>query len=176
VFFGFRVQQIPPAPLNTTNDGFARLDSAGNGSYVLAGAAAADTRIYRDSHNCAPALSTDGATLYVPVKAATSGYAYLLGLDSVTLTTKFRVFLRDPRNGLNASVLDISTASPLVGPDGDVFFGVIAIRAMARGDSLLHFSANLQTNKLPRLRLGNTAAIVPANTCRPTPTLRPISY
>src|SRR6266545_4372283 len=76
VFFGFRVQQIPPAPLNTTNDGFARVDAAGNASYVLAGTAAADTRIYRDSHNCAPALSTDGATLYVAVKGATSGYAY----------------------------------------------------------------------------------------------------
>src|SRR5438067_344583 len=57
IFFGFRVQQTAPAPLNTTNGGFARLDASGNSNYVLAGDAAADARISRDSHNCAPALS-----------------------------------------------------------------------------------------------------------------------
>src|SRR6185436_6892423 len=66
VFFGFRTQTNAPAPLNTTNSGFARIDSSGNAIYVLARAASGgDSSIYRDSHNCAPALSNDGATLYV---------------------------------------------------------------------------------------------------------------
>src|SRR5438046_2429527 len=68
IFFGFRVQQTAPAPLSTTNSGFVRLDSSDTANYVLAGAAAADNLAYRDSHNCAPALSNDGSTLYVAVK------------------------------------------------------------------------------------------------------------
>jgi hypothetical protein len=154
VFFGFRVQQTVPAPLNTTNDGFARLDAAGNGSYVLAGPAAGDSSVFHDSNNSAPALSNDGGTLYVPVKDSSN--AYLLGLDSVTLATKFRALL-----GLSTSVSDGSTASPLVGPDGDVFFGV------GSGDGrgvLLHFSADLQTSKTPGdFGWDNTACIVPTN-------------
>ena len=126
VFFGFRVEGgTAPEPLNTTNSGFARIDPDGNCIYVLAGAAAGDSRARSDTHNCAPALSNDGSVLYVVVKdPSTSYYAYLLGLDSTTLATRYKVRLRDPRNGNNAGVTEISTASPMIGPDGDVFFGV----------------------------------------------------
>ena len=55
VYFGFRVQGRP-APLSTTQSGFARIAPDGNGTYVLAGAAAADVAITRDTHNSAPAL------------------------------------------------------------------------------------------------------------------------
>jgi hypothetical protein len=164
VYFGFRVQQIPPAPLNTTNDGFARLDSAGDSVYVLAGTAASDPVTYRDSHNCAPALSNDGATLYVAVKSGITSRSYLLGLDSVTLSTKYKVKLLDPRSGLNATVLDIGTASPLVGPDGDVYFGIMANPGNGSRGFMLHYTANLQTNKPPgAFGWDNTAAIVPTN-------------
>src|SRR5215831_7172410 len=50
VFFGFRVQGTAPAPLSTTQSGFARIDPNGNATYVLAGAAANDSNIGRDSH------------------------------------------------------------------------------------------------------------------------------
>jgi len=149
IFFGFRVQGIAPAPLNTTNGGFARIDSGGNAIYVLAGAAASDNRIVRDSHNCAPALSNDGSTLYVAVKGTNSGFAYLLGLDSSTLATKYRVFLRDPRNGNNAGVPDDGTASPMVGPDGDVYFGVSANPNNGSRGFLLHFNEDLTVRKTP---------------------------
>src|SRR5258706_4874345 len=69
VFFGFRVAGTAPAPLSTTQSGFARIDASGNGTYVLAGAAANDASITRDSHNSAPALSNDESTLHVVVKA-----------------------------------------------------------------------------------------------------------
>jgi hypothetical protein len=162
IFFGFRVQQTVPAPLNTTNDGFARIDAAGNGSYVLAGLAAGDSTVFQDSHNCAPALSSDGGTLYVPVKG--SNNAYLLGLDSLTLATKFRALLLDPSSGLPALVSDMSTASPLVGPDGDVFFGVVGNPIFNYHGFLLHFSADLRTGKTPgAFGWDNTACIVPTN-------------
>src|SRR5436190_7300354 len=164
VFFGFRTQSNAPAPLNTTNSGFARLDPAGNGSYVLARAAAGDSAIFRDTHNCAPALSNDGQTLYVTVKGANANYAYLLGLDSATLATKYKVLLRDPRNNNFASVTDNGTASPTVGLDGDVYFGVLANPNNASRGFLLHFSADLRTNKLPSaFGWDYTPAIVPTN-------------
>ena len=39
IFFGFRVQGTAPAPLSTSQSGFARLDPNGNGTYVLTGTA-----------------------------------------------------------------------------------------------------------------------------------------
>lgn len=162
VFFGFRIQQTAPTPLNTTNGGFARIDPAGNATYILVSSAANDPRITRDSHNCAPALSNDGATLYVAVKGTNSAYAYLLGLDSTNLSTKYKIFLRNPNDNQPSSVPDDGTASPMVAPDGDVFLGVLANNG-SRG-FLLHFSADLQTKKLPGgFGWDYTAAIVPTN-------------
>jgi hypothetical protein len=164
VFFGFRVQQTAPAPLNTTNSGFVRLDSNDNATYVLANVAASDNLAYRDSHNCAPALSNDGSTLYVAVKGTNAYYGYLLGLDSTTLATKYRKLLLDPRNGLFAGVLDDGTASPMIAPDGDVFFGVGANPNNGSRGFMLHFSADLQTQKAPSgFGWDYTGAIVPTN-------------
>ena len=78
--------------------------------------------------NCAPALSKDGATLYIAVNTAVSGgtqTGYLLALDSTTLATKAKVELMDPNLGAPAWVSDDGTASPVVGPDGRVFYGVL---------------------------------------------------
>ena len=96
MFFGFRVQGTAPAPLNTTQSGFARIDANGTGTYVLAETAANDGTINRDSHNSAPALSNDEATVYVVAKSSTTTASYLLGLNSTTLAAKYRVALRDP--------------------------------------------------------------------------------
>ena len=167
VFFGFRVQGTAPAPLSTTQSGFARIDPNGNATFVLAGNAAADATIGRDTHNSAPALSNDGTTVYVVVKGASSDtYGYLLGLDSTTLATKFKVFLKDPRNNNanNADMIDDSTASPLVGPDGDVYFGVLGNPFNGSRGFLLHFSSDL-TVEHPAGGFGwdNTPGIVPAS-------------
>ena len=164
IFFGFRVQQMAPAPLNTTNSGFGRLDPSGTAIYVLAGPAASDNRIVRDTHNSAPALSNDGSTLYVAVKGTNSAYAYLLGLDSTTLATKYRVQLRDPRNNNFAIVSDDGTASATVAPDGDVFFGVLGNPNTGLRGFLLRFSADLATQKMPSgFGWDYTPAIVPSS-------------
>lgn len=167
VFFGFRVQGTAPAPLSTTQSGFARIDPNGNATFVLAANAAADSAIGRDTHNSAPALSNDGTTVYVVVKGVSSDiYGYLLGLDSTTLATKFKVFLKDPRNNNanNAHMTDDSTASPLVGPDGDVYFGIIGNPFNGSRGFLLHFSSDL-TVEHPAGGFGwdNTPGIVPAS-------------
>lgn len=164
IYFGFRVQGTAPAPLNTTQSGIARIDVNGNGIYVLAGTAANDSAINRVSHNMAPALSNDGTTLYVAVRWATNAvYGYLLGLDTTTLATKYSVFLRDPRNSNPASISDDSTASPMVAPDGDVYFGVTAPNSGSRG-FLLRFSGDLSATKTPgAFGWDYTAGIVPAS-------------
>ncbi len=166
IFFGFRVQGTAPAPLNTTQSGFARIDVNGNGTFVLAGAASGDALIERDSHNVAPALSSDESTVYVAVKWATNArYCYLLGLNSTTLQTKFSVFLRDPRSGDPAGVPEDGTASPMVAPDGDVYFGVLGNPANngSRG-FLLRFSGDLSITKTPgAFGWDYTPGIVPAS-------------
>jgi hypothetical protein len=166
VFFGFRVQGIAPAPLNTAQSGFARIDSNGNATYVLAGTAANDLQIERDSHNVAPALSNDETTVYVVAKWATNTrYCYLLGLNATTLQTKYSVFLRDPRTGDPAGVPEDGTASPMVAPDGDVYFGVQGTPANngSRG-FLLRFSGDLLTTKTPGgFGWDYTAGVVPAS-------------
>ncbi|HEX3121610.1 MAG TPA: Ig-like domain-containing protein, partial [Candidatus Acidoferrum sp.] len=161
VFFGFRVQGTAPSPLGT-QDGFARLDANGNGTFVLAGIAAADATVSHDAQNSAPAVSNDGATVYFAAKSAsTDNYAYLLGLNTSTLSTKYRVFLTDPRNGNAAGVSDNSTASPVIGPDNDVYFGVSANPDNGSRGFLLHFSGDLTTTKTPgAFGWDNTPAVV----------------
>jgi len=166
VFFGFRVQGTAPAPLNTTQSGFARIDPNGNATYVLAGTAANDPNIGEDSDNSGPALSNDQTTLYVVVKGATTEvYGYLLGLNSTTLATKYSVFLKDPRNnGNNAKIFDIGTASPMVGPDNDVYFGIVGNPFNGSRGFMLHFSSDLTVEKPPGgFGWDSTAAVVPAS-------------
>src|SRR5665213_1736823 len=150
IFFGFRTQGTAPAPLNTSQSGYARIDPNGNGTYVLAGTAAGDSNIAFDTHNAGPAVSNDQSTVYVVVKSANadSSYAYLLGLDATTLATKYKVFLNDPRgnNANPATILDISTASPMVGSDNDVYFGIYGNPANGSRGFLLHFSSDLAVN------------------------------
>src|ERR1051326_1671139 len=166
VFFGFRVDNTAPAPLSTTQSGFARIRPDGTATYVLAGAAANDNKIGRDTHNSGPALSNDQSTVYVVVKSSTSeSYGYLLGLDSTTLATKYKVFLKDPRNNNanNATILDDSTASPMVGPDGDVYFGIYGNPANGSRGFMLHFSGDLSIEKPPGgFGWDNTVSVVPA--------------
>src|SRR5580698_8239335 len=161
IFFGFRVQGTAPSPLGT-QDGFARIDANGNGTYVLAGTAAADSAVSHDAQNSAPALSNDGTTVYFAAKSATNdNYAYLVGLDSTALPPKYRVLPTDPRNGNGAGVVDGTTASPVIGPDNDVYFGTMANPDNGSRGFLLHFTSDLTTTKTPgAFGWDNTPAVV----------------
>jgi len=125
LYFGFHVTGANPAGLVS---GIARMTPGGSGTWVGAAAAASDGAIQKPAMNCAPALSPDGSTLYIAVNIASGGgvqRGYLLALDSTTLAVKARVALVDPNLGTPARISDDGTSSPVVGPDGRVFYGVL---------------------------------------------------
>jgi hypothetical protein len=125
VFFGFHVTGANPAALVS---GIARVAPDGTGVWVGAAAAAADPSIQKPAMNCAPALSNDGATVYIAVNTAPGAGAqtgYLLALDSTTLAVRARIALQDPYLLAPARISDDGTSSPVVGPDGRVFYGVL---------------------------------------------------
>jgi len=104
--------------------------------------------------------------VYVAVNADAVQKGYLVALDSTTLAVKSRVLLRDPTDGQPALVSDDATASPTVGPDGDVFFGVQeAVAGTHNGRGwLLHFDAGLTSSLVPgAFGWDDTASVVPVS-------------
>ena len=161
VYFGFIALAGNPAGLVS---GVARVAADGSGSWISASAAASDPQIVKLATNSAPALSPDGLTLYVAVNDSTQ-HGYLLALDSRTLAARARRPLVEPGTTTSARINDDGTSSPTIGPDGDVYFGVLEANYgthNARG-WLLHFDATLNRTLLPgSFGWDDTVSIVPA--------------
>jgi hypothetical protein len=160
VYFGFTT--FTGAPLGLSS-GIARLSRSGRGTWVSAGTAAADATMQQVPFGAAPALSADGRRLYVAVRDA-SGTGYLVVLDSATLTSISRVRLRDAKDPSQLAFLsNDGTASPTIGPDGHVYYGVLPATSNHFRGWMLHFSADLQTTKTPgAFGWDDTPSIVPA--------------
>jgi hypothetical protein len=166
-YFGFIVTAANPAGLVS---GIARVDANGVGTWASASFIANDAAIQKVAMNSAPALSADGKTVYVAVNTAavagTLQAGYLAALDSTTFAVKARTVLNDPSTGTPAFVSDDSSASPTVGPDGDVYYGVLERNFPthnARG-WLLHFDAALAPAGAPgSFGWDTTPSIVPAS-------------
>jgi outer membrane protein assembly factor BamB len=160
IFFGFQVTGATPLNLE---GGVARVASGGRGRRVAAATASGDIGVTKMPHNSAPALSNDEKTLYAVVSSG--GPGYLLALDSRTLATIASVRLTDPVSGQDATILDDGTASPMVGPDGDVYFGILESPFPSHHDRgwMLHFSGALQPKGAPgSFGWDDTASVVPA--------------
>jgi hypothetical protein len=165
IFFGFVVQGTNPANLT---GGIARISSDGSGTWMSAQTlAGGDTLIVQGASNCAPALSRDESTIYFAVSGSgdfTNGY--LAALDSTSLAPAARVRLMDPRGGL-ATVSGDSSASPMVGPDGDVYYGVLENNCCGSHNDrgwMLHFDSTLTQTKIPgSFGWDDTPSVVPAN-------------
>jgi len=161
LFFGFLT--LGPTPLNLQG-GLARIAADGTGTWASAASLSGDSSVFEVSMSAAPALSPDGSILYVTVDNGEFGY--LLALNSVTLAVINKVLLKDPSSGQNAIIFDASSASPTVGPDGDVYFGVIENPFPNHNDRgwLLHFNADLTQTKIPgSFGWDDTPSIVPAS-------------
>lgn len=168
IFFGFQVTSTVTLGGVTLNagGGIARISAGGTATYVQASTAASDGSIRKVVHNAAPALSNDGTTIYVPVTTQNGtnfGSGYLLALNSTTLATTGKVALKDVNSpGNNALLPEDGSASPMVAPNGDVFFGVLENTTQFRSRGwMLHFDKTLTQTLIPsRFGWDNTASIV----------------
>jgi hypothetical protein len=161
IYFGFIVSGTTPVALQS---GIARVGANGQGTWVSAATAANDSSMTKVAHNCAPALSWDSKTLYVAVSNGSAGY--LVALNSSTLAPIGRVRLVDPKSGIDSWINDNSSASPTVGSDGDVYYGVLESPFPENNDRgwLLHFDSTLAHKKTPgAFGWDTTAALVPAS-------------
>ena len=160
VYFGFTVTGATPAHLSS---GIARIDAHGHATWITAAAAAGNPAITGVAMNCAPALSPDGTTVYITVTGG--GRGVLAGLNATTLQPRFHVLLKDPVSRLPAAVSPDSSASPTVGPDGDVYYGVEENPFTSHDGRgwLLHYNATLTQTKTPgSFGWDNTVSVLPA--------------
>jgi hypothetical protein len=160
IYFGFVVTGSTPANLSS---GIARIAADGSGTWISAGNAANDQTMVQVAMNCAPAISRDQTTVYMAVSDGQFGY--LVGLDSQTLQPKTRAALTDPVSQQPAYISDDSSASPTIGPDDDVYYGVLE-DGDNHGDRgwLLHFDSTLATVKTPgSFGWDDTVSVVPSS-------------
>jgi len=79
------------------------------------------------------------------------------------------VQLFDPRGGIYglATVASVSSAAPMVGPDGDVYYGVLEAGCCSSHNNrgwMLHFNSALTKTKIPgSFGWDNTASVVPSS-------------
>jgi hypothetical protein len=174
LYFGYVSTGVAlPGYPNGIPSGLAVVSSTGNGRFNSAANLCGNNSMVKVSYNCTPAVSTDGSTVYVAVNnvpvsdVGNFGQGYLCKLKSADLSRLASVFLNDPRNGVGAaSLTDDSTASPTIGSDGDVYYGVLEGDFPSNNDRgwMLHFSGDLSTVKTPgAFGWDDTASIVPAS-------------
>jgi hypothetical protein len=169
IYFGFQVTGPNPAGLA---NGIARVSLGGVGTSVSAVSLTGDSSANYIAFNCAPALNVIQNIVYVATSnGATLGTGYLASLNATNLMPIAHVQLFDPRGspyGL-ATVAAISSAVPMVGPDGDVYYGVledINTCCSSHNDRgwMLHFNSTLTQTKIPgSFGWDNTASVVPSN-------------
>ncbi|HEY3479131.1 MAG TPA: hypothetical protein VGL02_09545, partial [Streptomyces sp.] len=160
VYFGFSATADAPGRLRS---GFARISPSGEGSWVSARRLAGVHGATAVALNCAPALSNSGRTGYVAVVTGTRGR--LVAFNAATLHPRCQHRLRDPQTQEWAVLSGSSTAAPTVGPDGDVYFGVLGYPLLEHDDRgwLLHFDRHLTTLERPgSFGWDSTVSVVPA--------------
>ena len=93
--------------------------------------------------NAEPATSADGAYIYEPIVNASQGKYYLVKLSLADMSEVASVRLVDPANGGDVWICPCSSASPMVAPDGQVFFGALRNNDGSSHGWMFQFDQNL---------------------------------
>ncbi len=138
----------------TTADAIVRVDAASHAVVARKAVELAGPTYKHFPSQFAPAFALDGSLMYVLVGDRNLGSkALLMAVDPVSLSVVSKSVPIDPRTAdVSCVVFDVSSASPTVGPDGDVFLGMItqAAAGLPRSSGwLLHWDKHLTQQKLP---------------------------
>lgn len=158
VYFGYRVAATNPLALVS---GIARIGADGSAHYASA-STISNGESSRIVMNCAPALSNNGNILYIATSSDNSA-GYLVAVNAATLAPVAKVRLKDPQNNNDALLFDDGTSSPMIAPDGSVFYGVLENPLRTYRGWMLQFDAALSQTKTPgAFGWDNTPSVVPA--------------
>ena len=171
VYFGFTVTGSNPSGI--TDGGVVKVSPSGVATDTLAYSAVGQSNDgnWNPAEGASPAVSNDGSIVYFGIND--SGYglngngeynSYLVGFNTTTMAPESSVQLLDPASGQGAGLIDESTASPMVAPDGTVFQGVFGNPYNGSRGYLLHFSGDLSTEYTPgAFGWDDTPSIIPAS-------------
>lgn len=164
IFFGFRI--AGPNPANLVS-GIARVSFNGTGTWTSAVSLTGDSAANQIAINCAPALSNDERAVYVATATEASfATGYLASLSAETLAPIAHIPLIDPRGAAGTISAD-SSSTPMVGPDGDVYYGILESPCCSSHNArgwMLHFDSTLTQTKTPgSFGWDDTASVVPAS-------------
>ena len=164
IYFGFLVSGTSPLPGLVS--GIARIGADGTGTWIPVTTAADDPGMTEVPYNCAPALSSDSS---IAVYRRQQYFQRRLsgGARTAPRWRRWRMCSSSIRSPATyAWVTDDSSASPTVGRDGDVYYGVLENPFPENNDRgwMLHFDAGLAQTKTPgAFGWDETASVVPAS-------------
>ncbi len=171
VYFGFTVTGSNPSSI--TDGGVVKVTPSGVATSTLAYSAVGESNDgnWNPAEGASSAVSNDGSIVYFGIDD--SGYglngngefdSYLVGFNTTTMAPVSSVQLLDPASGQGAGLIDESTASPMVAPDGTVFQGVFGNPYNGSRGYLLHFSGDLSTEYTPvHFGWDDTPSIIPTS-------------
>src|SRR5262249_46866515 len=144
--------------------GVAAVDESGAGRFapILSASGGLCDRI---AMNCAPALSRDEGTLYIAATGVGASSGYLLALAASDLGTRHVRPLIDPVSLEQAQIFTTGSSTPMVAPDGRVYYGVLEspFGSNAVRGWMLQFDASLNPAGVPgAFGWDDTPSVVPA--------------
>ncbi len=175
IYFGYKVEGADPANFPQLGaGGIVKMNvSTHQSQYVSISSLGIPGGASQIQTNAAPALSIDGQHIYlgVYVDYGGSGPAYMAKLNASTLSLEASAPLMDPSvPGNNAWLIEASSASPMVAPDGKVFMGAFRANYGESHGWMFELDGNLSPNDssghpFPVGAFGwdDTASIVPAS-------------
>jgi hypothetical protein len=175
IYFGYKVNGADPAGFSSLGaGGIVKMNvSTHQSQFVTISSLGIPGGASQIQTNAAPALSNDGQHIYLGVYLdyGGSGPGFMAKLNASTLALEASAPLKDPSvPGNNAWLIQESSASPMVAPDGHVFMGAFRANYGESHGWMFQLDENLNSNDangnpFPIGAFGwdDTASVVPAN-------------